>query len=330
MLNPARNLVLAVCFSALALPALAQDVEGSADHPLVGRYEGSTIEEYTDIAYDEVYLLKAPNDWTSKVPNSTTDHSGSEWLGLEGRIIRIRYIAPQGRSSLEIYRNYQEALKAKGFETIFECTDAKCFVGDHDALPSQLGMLFEQTPGNENSYWDHGRYLLVHLAAPEGAVYAMVLVGENQGQAVARVIVVETKEMETNKIVVKSAEEMGEGLGVMGDSVNIYSLSFDFDKAELKAESAPTLDEIAKLLNNMPDLKLSIVGHTDNQGSAEYNLDLSRKRAEAVVKALVETRGIAAGRLTSSGEGMNKPIASNDTETGRAENRRVELVRTSS
>jgi OOP family OmpA-OmpF porin len=83
-------------------------------------------------------------------------------------------------------------------------------------------------------------------------------------------------------------------------------------------------DEIAKLLQEKPELK--IVGHTDNKGTPEYNLDLSSRRAANVVVALTGSYGIAADRLTSEGAGLTQPIASNDTEEGRAKNRRVELV----
>ena len=94
----------------------------------------------------------------------------------------------------------------------------------------------------------------------------------------------------------------------------------------VKPDSKPTLDEIAKLLQSKPDLKLKIVGHTDNKGTAEYNLDLSTRRAANVVAALTGSYAIAPDQLASEGAGLTQPIASNDTEEGRAKNRRVELV----
>ena len=79
-------------------------------------------------------------------------------------------------------------------------------------------------------------------------------------------------------------------------------------------------------MQSKPELRLKIVGHTNNQGSGAYNLDLSQRRAARVVAALTFERGIAADRLSSEGAGMTQPVASNDTEEGRAKNRRVELV----
>lgn len=309
----------------LLSPALAEDIPDSEDHPLVGRYEGSEIVEYTHSDYDEAYALIAPNDWTSKVPNNQKDRSGSEWQRMEGEVWKIRYMIPSNRSSLEVYRNYQLALKANGFEPLFECMDAACFVGEKDQLPYQMGELFDHRPGNSTAYWDHARYTFQKLPAEDGAVYALVLVGQKDGQAVTWVQVVKTKEMETGKIVVKTADEMMEAIRRDG-RVSLYTLSFDTDKDTLKPEADPTLIEINKLLVRHSELKLLILGHTDNQGSAEYNMDLSARRAASVVRALVDRFAIDGGRLQSEGKGLTEPAATNDTDEGRALNRRVELV----
>ena len=98
------------------------------------------------------------------------------------------------------------------------------------------------------------------------------------------------------------------------------------DKDVVKPESAPTLKEIAKLLTTNASLRLHVVGHTDNQGKADYNLDLSRRRAASVVRELTGSLGVAATRLDSFGAGLYAPTAPNDTEPNRAKNRRVELV----
>ena len=109
--------------------------------------------------------------------------------------------------------------------------------------------------------------------------------------------------------------------------VNVYGIHFDFDKANIKPESKTQLDEIAKLLTANPTLKLRVTGHTDNKGSAAHNQVLSGHRADAIVAALVTNYAIAADRLTSAGLGASMPVASNDTDQGRALNRRVELVK---
>jgi OmpA-OmpF porin, OOP family len=94
----------------------------------------------------------------------------------------------------------------------------------------------------------------------------------------------------------------------------------------VKPESRPTLEQIAKLLGAQPQLNVFIVGHTDNQGAYDYNLDLSRRRAEAVAAELVKNHRIAQARLRTAGVGFLAPVGSNASESGRALNRRVELV----
>jgi outer membrane protein OmpA-like peptidoglycan-associated protein len=102
---------------------------------------------------------------------------------------------------------------------------------------------------------------------------------------------------------------------------------FETGKSDLKPESRPVLKEIAATLKDHPDLKILIEGHTDNVGSAATNLTLSDARAAAVRAALVSEFGIAGERLTTKGLGDTKPAVPNSTPAGRAQNRRVELVK---
>ncbi len=145
-----------------------------------------------------------------------------------------------------------------------------------------------------------------------------------KGRTYCRVDMVETKPMET-KMVTVTSEEMARGLESSG-KIALYGIYFDTDKADVKPESKAALEEMAKLLKTFPDLRVLVVGHTDSTGDREYNMGLSRRRAEAVVKSLRESYGIAASRLVPAGVGMLAPVASNRTEEGRAKNRRVELV----
>jgi len=107
----------------------------------------------------------------------------------------------------------------------------------------------------------------------------------------------------------------------------VYGIYFDTGKADIKPESDAALKEITKLLQQDPKLKLHVVGHTDNVGTLASNMDLSRRRADAVARALTTKYQIAALRLTSEGVGPLAPVMSNDSEDGRAKNRRVELVK---
>jgi outer membrane protein OmpA-like peptidoglycan-associated protein len=108
--------------------------------------------------------------------------------------------------------------------------------------------------------------------------------------------------------------------------VRVYGILFDLDSATIRPESRPVIDEVQAVLKGEPGWKLTIEGHTDSTGSDSHNLDLSQRRAEAV-KAYLIAGGIDSGRLQTKGLGESKPVADNATELGRAQNRRVELVR---
>jgi ligand-binding sensor domain-containing protein len=97
--------------------------------------------------------------------------------------------------------------------------------------------------------------------------------------------------------------------------------------ADVKPESDPALQEIAKLLKQDSKLKIYVVGHTDSQGTLNYNMDLSQRRSEAVVRSLTTQHGIVSSRLMAKGLGPLAPVESNDSDAGRAKNRRVELVK---
>jgi len=106
----------------------------------------------------------------------------------------------------------------------------------------------------------------------------------------------------------------------------VYGILFDLDKAVIRPESKPVLEEVLGVLKGEPGWKVVIEGHTDSTGGESHNLALSQQRADAV-KAYLVAGGIAADRLQTKGFGAGKPVADNGTELGRAQNRRVELVR---
>jgi len=136
--------------------------------------------------------------------------------------------------------------------------------------------------------------------------------------------IVEKKAME--QYIVADAAAFGNDIRATGHAA-VYGIYFDTGKSAIKPESAQAVGEIAKLLTADPSLKVFVVGHTDNVGGVDSNIKLSQGRAEAVLQALVSDHGIAPDRLKAYGCGQFAPVASNDTEDGRAKNRRVELVK---
>jgi OmpA-OmpF porin, OOP family len=126
--------------------------------------------------------------------------------------------------------------------------------------------------------------------------------------------------------IAESAPDPGTVLASTGKYVT-HGINFDTDSDVLKPESAPVIKEISTALYKNMGMKVEIDGYTDSTGEAAHNLDLSKRRAAAVMKVLVDQFGIDQSRLTSNGFGAGNPIASNDTADGRAQNRRVEFVK---
>lgn len=106
-----------------------------------------------------------------------------------------------------------------------------------------------------------------------------------------------------------------------------YGIYFDVNKDVVKPESYGTLKEIAAILNEVPDVKVKIVGHTDSDGADAANLDLSKRRAAAVKSELVKNFGVKSDRLVTDGAGETMPVAANDTPVNKALNRRVEFIK---
>jgi outer membrane protein OmpA-like peptidoglycan-associated protein len=303
-----RLLVAIIAFGGSAGVALGagSDVEGSADYPGIGRFEGAWITRYDAKDFDEYWLATGP----------VTARERGEGTMYEGRVVRIGYRVDPGPSVLEVARNYENRLTESGFEILFTCRDKECggynfrYFGT-DVLPAPA----------MTTNLDDFRYIAA-VRKGEVTAYAAILVSINNGAVLNQVMVVETGEMENRMV---DAAEMASALSETG-KIAIYGILFDYDKSDIKPESRPALDEIANLMTTSPDLKILVVGHTDNEGSMEYNLGLSMARAQAIVAELTGTYGIAGDRLSPAGAGFLSPVASNRTEAGRAENRRVELV----
>ncbi|TVM32308.1 OmpA family protein [Oceanidesulfovibrio marinus] len=320
-------LCLTVAFPAAAID-LSKDVAGSKDIPGLPRYEGSIIMAYQLGEFDEAVVPLAPfqdGDWSDAVK-------------LEGRVTRILYLAPPDRSSLEVIRNYENSLKELGYTTVFQCGGFDECGKDVDTFYSEdlHGAQFTETHTAKNAFSQMSvkdpRIVVAKgmLDGKESNIFIFAAYQENyhEPQASDRVAVyvqeVLAKPME-NKMVVLKADELAQDIDATGKAA-IYGIYFDYDKADIKPESKPQLEQMAAMLKSRPELNVLIVGHTDNQGGLDYNMGLSQRRAEAVAAALSKDFGIDGSRLTPKGVAYLAPVATNRTEEGRAKNRRVELV----
>lgn len=342
---------LALVLLAASSPALAQtgesllqkDVPGGSDIPFIGRYTDARLLAQTQKAFDELTLPSGPATGSTY----SSDKKFSATVSAQGKVTRSIYVAPVGRSSLEVTANFVDALTSKGFEPVFRCTGEAC--GESFVILKYRWDKPETKVLGPN--YDHARKALVDSAfdqlvdvryglfkksAPEGDTLVGVYAGVHRGGQFgdfSRLLsdrvgvlleVVEPKAMDMRMQVVTAAE-IGGKIGTEGKAV-FYGIQFDFDKADIKPESAPQLAEMAKFLKENAQLRAFVVGHTDSKGALDYNVNLSNRRADAVVKALTSQHGIDAKRLTPRGLGPLSPVASNRTDDGKAKNRRVELV----
>lgn len=302
-----RSLVIACALVIAGRGAPAQDVAGSRDHPLLTRYPGAVITQYSQKAFDEFDL---------PLGKATDDGTVERTQRLEGKVTLLIYSYPEGRSVLEVFRNYEQALTRAGFNPLFRCAGS-----------AECGFLEMSIHQQQSMGWgleDDQRNLVARLAGQQGDLFVRLHVSEG-GERHVMLAVVEAKPMEAG-LVQADATALANELTRSGHA-SVDGIYFDTGKSVVRPESDAALRQIAALLAQNGTLKLFVVGHTDNVGDLPANLDLSRRRADAVVQMLIQKHGVAVFRLQAQGVGPFAPVATNDTDEGRGRNRRVELVK---
>jgi OmpA-OmpF porin, OOP family len=318
--------------TASAAHAQSADIPGSKDPPFLKRFEGSQIVAYATKPFDEYTLALG----------EATDAGFEKSEHLEGTITRIVYRVPAGHTQLELLRNYEHALGEAGFSLSYE---RKAWEADSRFMVN----FYKQAAlsgSNANPFYiggiagSNGTYVAAKTTKAGQDITVAVLIHQTGAfnwtiaaakdpiafkneEIIVGVDVITAKAVEIKMVEVKAAD-MAAALASKG-TVSLYGIYFDVDKAEIKPESDKTLAEIENLMKSDRALKLEISGHTDNTGDKTHNIGLSQDRAAAVVDALVKKHGIEPARLQAKGYGDAKPVAPNDTEDGRAKNRRVEL-----
>lgn len=284
----------------------ANDLE--KDNKLLARYPNARLRKSLQ-ADSETFSIPAAPNATDKSP-----------LNLSGDLSRHSYIV-QGVSTLKVFENYRQALTKGGFTFLSKCELAEC--GSEDGV-EKLGARVS-AEDNVYNYYRKPYYVVAKRPAPSGDIYVALFVGGFESEVGVQQVILQVKGVETGLIKV-NADTLKSQIDSDGKAL-IYGIYFDTGQAVVKPESKPTLDVIAQLLTRNKDLLLYVVGHTDDTGAGNANLDLSRQRASAVVSKLVNEYRIPAARLQAQGVGPYAPAGNNTTDAGKQKNRRVELVK---
>lgn len=295
-----------------ALPAFAQDIDGSADHPMLGRFEGAHIVAFESLEFDEEAFLAGKADG-ERDPYSETH---------EGATTRIQYHVPAGSAPLQVLRGFEQKLTSQGFEVAFKCTNKDNKRTDWCGPNSKPSGVWVSQRGYDYSLKEL-RILYATRSDENGKAWVQVSAAQSRKEPVfLSVVVVEDTTFE-NKII--DAEAVSTELTAQG-KMAFYDILFETGSADLKPSSDATLQIISEVIQASGDLKVIVVGHTDNQGELEFNITLSQARARAVKDRLVGQFGVTDAKVSAAGVAFLAPVTSNVTAEGRALNRRVEIV----
>jgi OmpA-OmpF porin, OOP family len=285
-----KNALFLFSFFIISFSLSAQnDADECRDHPLFSRMKDFYIAE-CKTGYDEETFIGEGYKLIG---------GNAKTIRVEGNKTRIVYKLKDGGqkpTALQIRRNFGNAIKAIGGKTVMETNE-----------------------------WDQGNADLITLQQSKGGktIWASVYVHHFADGQEYVLTVVEPEAMQQDVAANDLLKELNEKGFVT------FHINFATNKSTLTPDAAEVVDKIAGLLDADASLRLSIEGHTDNVGTPASNLTLSKNRANAVMQALITKNSSYKTRLTATGKGQSKPVADNTTEQGRAQNRRVEVVKLS-
>ncbi|WP_422858651.1 DUF4892 domain-containing protein [Flagellimonas sp. S174] len=297
-------------------PTIAQkDIPNSKDSELISRFPDSWIIGFAEKEYDR-YTIALDNTF----PKGKSKN-------IEGAITSIDYELPKGKSQLELHKNYEDALKGKGFNILYSCYQANCnpTPGSFSSVVYSLyqAKKLPKLAKSGNTYRKNGAtYLIAEKEVSNQTTTVVVMSGFTDYASTYRLDIIESKKMAQGLITIKDMENRFKEKG----SVVFYNILFGFNKTTLLPESSEAIGIIANYLNQHSKVSIYIVGHTDNVGSFQNNLALSEGRAETVMQELIKKHGISKSRLEAKGVAMLSPVATNANDEGRKLNRRVEIV----
>jgi len=303
-----------------------RDIASSRNYPLISRFSDSIIQYYKTFKWDK-YTLP-----TSPLVSMDGSKTWKKKLALAGKITRIQYSVSSDNNSPFVYTNYLTALKKADWKILFNGmgnnelgndSNEWCFYfyGNEGLNQERFGSAFG--PRGDN----HG-YIAAEYQDEDQTVYAAIYITEfkNDSKGLAFTLITQdTIEIQNPKTGLVTAKLMTDKIRSKGHAA-LDGVYFETGKATLKETSKAALMNIASFLKANSTKTFYVVGHTDNTGTFDRNMELSLNRAIAVRKALTQQFQIQPGQLKAQGVGPLAPVLSNSTDEGRARNRRVEIV----
>lgn len=309
-MNPAiRWGCVALSGALLATTMQAQDVASARDHSLISRVAGSTIREYNVTPNGRCVLPLGPARGTSFTRS----------IPVQGKVTRIVYAQKPGLSVGDVYREFQRSFQEGNIKASFTCSDGSCGTGTGPANACSVpwnGANGQRQFTGSSSNGNDSVLISLHVQAPEFS-----------GRAVAVLTVIEPNASggDTDTGIGAGVATIRSALASRG-YMDLEGPLFENGSARLLPRTDQVLRQVSTYLKQNPSVRLFIVNHTNNEGNWQREMDLSRERAQAVVRALGTTYGVTGNRLFPHGIGPLAPVADIRTDAGRDRNTRTTLI----
>ncbi len=309
------NFLMVILIISFSFSAVSRE---NNEDEIISIYEGSRVVYDDKPGFEEYPVVTGDSDVTI----------------VEGVLRRQWCQTPEGCSPLEIIRNYKSAIRSRGGEILFSTRDPQSTEIFDESLTDYF-KTHRRDRGLSTSVFSYthfpgemSEYIVGKVLTGESDVY--IIIASGYGHWAARqdnvtffeLVTLEAEPMEMGLVTMDSLRE---GLEVRG-RVAVYNIYFYTGESAVRHESTEALEVITEFLKKNPMEQYLVVGHTDNVGGYDMNLELSEARARAVVEKLVDEYDIDPEQLKPVGVGPASPVLSNSTEEGRARNRRVEIV----
>jgi len=317
------TLFLALLVTSNVFAQRTEDIDGSKDYPTISRFEGAVIEFYKETKWGSYKLPvndKGIVDWGNP-------------KALEGKVTRIQYTVSKDNNSDFVLHNYKAAFKQSGYDILIAIANEELGVSDR---PHQWTEMYYVAGGYYNGIgnekfglgfqwpsWNNNQCFIVAKGHENDKdIYAIVFAIVDANYTLITQDIIEVEAVETGAVTV---DNISEDITKKGH-IAIYDIHFETGKSMIKPESAEALKTIADYIVAHSEKKFYIVGHTDNTGDFSANQSLSEERAKSVMNDLLTNYSVNTEQLGAYGVSSLAPVASNQTDEGKAKNRRVEIV----